>query len=443
MLFKNVASQKAVVFAYDKTTGVAQTGDAANITASVSKDGGAPSASNDTNPTEIGGGWYAFDLTQAETNCDLFLLYAASSTGSILVTGVSGYTTGGAIPQAGVAAAATALSTATWTGTRAGYLDSLNGHIAQTGDTYARLGAPAGASVSADVAAVKTETASIQSDTNDIQTRLPAALVGGRMASNAEVVGDKTGYTVSTVSDKTGYSLSGTQTFNVTGNITGNLSGSVGSVTGAVGSVTGNVGGNVAGSVASVTAAVSLAADSVNSTSLAASAVAEIQSGLSTLDAAGVRSAVGLASANLDTQLTAINGKTTNLPSDPADASDIAAAFSSLNTKVDTIDDLLGTEVPAIKAKTDLIPASPAAVSDIPTAVHVAAATLARAIDAETYATDGGTPTLSQILWMLWSGLVDYSITGTTLTVKKQDGTAAMTFTLDSASAPTSRTRAT
>src|SRR3990167_4655498 len=31
-------------------------------------------------------------------------------------------------------------------------------------------------------------------DTNDIQTRLPAALVGGRIAANAEVVGDKTGY---------------------------------------------------------------------------------------------------------------------------------------------------------------------------------------------------------------------------------------------------------
>lgn len=38
--------------------------------------------------------------------------------------------------------------------------------------------------------------AGVQSDTDDIQTRLPAALVGGRMASNAEVVGDKTGYTI-------------------------------------------------------------------------------------------------------------------------------------------------------------------------------------------------------------------------------------------------------
>lgn len=53
-----------------------------------------------------------------------------------------------------------------------------------TGDSFTRLGAPAGASVSADIAAVKAETASIQSDTNDIQTRLPAALVSGRMDSS-------------------------------------------------------------------------------------------------------------------------------------------------------------------------------------------------------------------------------------------------------------------
>lgn len=38
----------------------------------------------------------------------------------------------------------------------------------QTGDSYARLGAPAGASVSADVAAIKAETASILTDTAEI-----------------------------------------------------------------------------------------------------------------------------------------------------------------------------------------------------------------------------------------------------------------------------------
>ena len=47
----------------------------------------------------------------------------------------------------------------------------------------------------------------------------------------------------------------------------------------------------------------SVKADAIDAAALASDAVAEIQSGLSTLDAAGVRSAVGMASANLDTQL--------------------------------------------------------------------------------------------------------------------------------------------
>jgi hypothetical protein len=63
-------------------------------------------------------------------------------------------------------------------------LTTYTGNTLQTGDSFPRLGAPAGASVSADIAAVKAETASIQSDTNDIQTRLPAALVSGRMDSS-------------------------------------------------------------------------------------------------------------------------------------------------------------------------------------------------------------------------------------------------------------------
>jgi hypothetical protein len=92
-----------------------------------------------------------------------------------------------------------------------------------------------------------------------------------------------------------------------------------------------------------------------------------------------------LASANLDTQLTAIDdfldteiaaikAKTDNLPSDPADASDIATAFGTVNTKLDTIDDFLDTEIAAIKAKTDNLPASPAASGDIPAASTVASA---------------------------------------------------------------------
>lgn len=43
------------------------------------------------------------------------------------------------------------------------------------------LGTPAGASLAADVAAVKGQTAAIETDTQDVQARLPAALVSGRM----------------------------------------------------------------------------------------------------------------------------------------------------------------------------------------------------------------------------------------------------------------------
>lgn len=49
--------------------------------------------------------------------------------------------------------------------------------------------------------------------------------------------------------------------------------------------------------------AAKIATDAIDADAIAADAVAEIQSGLSTLTAAGVRTAVGLATANLDTQL--------------------------------------------------------------------------------------------------------------------------------------------
>jgi len=55
------------------------------------------------------------------------------------------------------------------------------------------------------------------------------------------------------------------------------------------------------------------------------------------------------------TEIIAIKAKTDNLPSDPADASDIASSFSAVNTKLDTIDDFLDTEVAAIKVVTDRI----------------------------------------------------------------------------------------
>jgi hypothetical protein len=46
---------------------------------------------------------------------------------------------------------------------------TLTGHTAQTGDNFARLGAPIGASLSADIVAVKSDTAAALVDTNELQ----------------------------------------------------------------------------------------------------------------------------------------------------------------------------------------------------------------------------------------------------------------------------------
>lgn len=61
----------------------------------------------------------------------------------------------------------------------------------------------------------------------------------------------------------------------------------------------------------------------------------------------------------------------------------------------------------------------------------------------ESYAADGAAPTLAQAVFAIQQFLQEKAISGTTLTVKKLDGTTtAMTFTLNDATQPTSVTRA-
>ena len=96
-MYKNVASQKIAVFAWDNAGGAAKTGDAANITAQISIDGAACAATDDTNPTELDAadapGTYIFTLTQAESNGDMIILQAASSTSDIEIRPVYAYPT--------------------------------------------------------------------------------------------------------------------------------------------------------------------------------------------------------------------------------------------------------------------------------------------------------------------------------------------------------------
>jgi len=200
---KNVASQKWLVFAFDETDNTAKAGDAANITGKVRKDYGAANAITDTNPTEIEDGYYEFDLSQAETNADVLDILPESGTANIQVIGCSarvftvppnfsaigiesdGHVHGDVKELAG--------STIQQSGGRPEVnlshlmgtilTESVGGYLAaafiklfdvetpaltaasvdQTGDAFTRLGAPAGASLAADVAA---NLASIQGVSN-------------------------------------------------------------------------------------------------------------------------------------------------------------------------------------------------------------------------------------------------------------------------------------
>lgn len=98
-IYKNATSQKLAVFAYDLTNGTPVTGNASNITAQISLDGGATAATNDVNPTELDAtdapGIYIFDLTQAETNADLLIVVPVSATSDVELDPSIIYTTPG------------------------------------------------------------------------------------------------------------------------------------------------------------------------------------------------------------------------------------------------------------------------------------------------------------------------------------------------------------
>lgn len=103
-------------------------------------------------------------------------------------------------------------------------------------------------------------------------------------------------------------------------------------------------------------------------------------------------------------------------------------------------------DVEAIFSDTDeVIPAQIAALNNLSAAQVNAEVVDALTVDviADSVATDGSRPTIAQALLMISRFLMERSVSSTTMTVKKEDGsTSSMTFTLNSASAPTSITRA-
>lgn len=208
--------------------------------------------------------------------------------------------------------------------------------------------------------------------------------------------------------------------------------------------------------------------------------------------------------AAIKTETAAIKAKTDNLPSDPADASVIAGRFDTLDTSIadlptnaelatalGTADDAVLAQVALVKAKTDNLPSDPAdqsiiiaatdalvaLIGDVPTVAEFEARTLVAAnyfdpaadtvANVTTVATltghtpqtgdayaaltsavpdsvpaDGSRPTVQQAVRMILNALIEGGISGTTWTIKKEDGsTTLFTVTLDDDTTPTSKTR--
>lgn len=197
-MLRNVASQKYRVYAWDATTGLAKTGDAANISAHIRKDDAASGATNDTNPTEASStnepGYYDFDLTQAETDAAKVSLAPKSGTANIQVVACPPvvYTRPQYSSLLGIASDGDLIK-----------VNTLDGHTAQTGDGFAivnsgthgnaalktlidtldnfvdtevneiltRIGVPS-VSLTSVISA-------LQTDVDDVQSRLPASLSAG------------------------------------------------------------------------------------------------------------------------------------------------------------------------------------------------------------------------------------------------------------------------
>lgn len=294
---------------------------ATGLDSEVSIDGAAfADCTNEATEIATSSGMYYLDLTSSEMNGDTIAIIVKTSSSGAKTTPIVLYTAARSINDLAYPTTSGRSIDVTATG--------------EVGIDWANIG---GATTAVNLSGTTVKTATdVETDTADIQSRLPAALVSGRIDA------------------------------------------SVGAV----------------------------AANAITASAIAADAVTEIQSGLSTLDAAGIRTAVGLAAANLDTQLTAI-------------------------------DDFLDTEIAAIKAKTDQLTFTTANQLDA-TAVTVSDKTgyaltagernsVADALLDRNMATgtDSGSATVRTVRQALRFMRNKWENSGGTLTVYKEDDTTA------------------
>lgn len=263
----------ATVFAWDTVNNTYKTGDAANIALRWLKDGTDAGTTNACSEVSAANapGEYKVTLTATEAQCVCGTLGGKSSSTGIVIIPIT--FTFEQLPNAAPGAsgglliagsnAATTFATLTSTGAF-----TINGtsDVAQTGDSFARIGGTGSGLTSLAPSATALSTAQWTNTRAGNLDNLDAA-VSSRMATYTQPTGFLAATFPATVASPTNITA-GTIT-TVSGNVNGNVAGSVASVTG-------NVGGNVVGSVASVTNGVTLAANAVDATAVAASGATKI-----------------------------------------------------------------------------------------------------------------------------------------------------------------------
>lgn len=202
-MFKNVAG-RVTLLAVDTATNLPKTGDAANITAYVKIDGGAVTQLGDTSATEEDAtnapGLYTFTVAQAESNGDVLVFSAKSSTSGVRIVPrvVSTIPSSGIASQASVTDLGTRLPAAL---TPDGMMKSDTLYINGTGQSNG--------DINLKIDAVKSDTAAIKLITDEITFTVDGAVnvnVTSWLGFVVEV--DAQNYPlIGTVNTKTGYAL--------------------------------------------------------------------------------------------------------------------------------------------------------------------------------------------------------------------------------------------
>jgi hypothetical protein len=470
-MFKNVAA-KFMVFAFDSTTNLPKTGDAANITAYVSKDYGTVTVLGDTSATEMDStnakGYYLFDAAQAETNADCLMVSAKSSTSNIVVVGAPAviYTR----PTTGWLAPTTAGRTLTVDASGNVTLADAVAHGGTLGSSTATLALSrlSVVSQSSNTAAL-TVTGNGSGDGADItggSTGHGVKFLGGATSGDGlQALGQTSGHgLVATGAGTTKHGILATGGSTSSDGIKGQGGGTGVGIHGTGGSTGSGLRGDGGATSGEGMVILANAGNSIGLNIIGAGS----QSGVRLLGGAtgaGLTITGGGTSGNGIT-VTTTNGHAASLVATGASKHGLTVTGGNSGTSdglncvagtggVDIRGNITGTldTVTTVSAVTGLTASNLDATvsSRLATAGYTVPPTTAQNATAvlttqmtEGYAADGAAPTLTQALMALQQFQQEKSIASTTVTINKLDGsTPAMTFTLDSATTPTSITRAT